>query len=182
MKTNRKINIPKALIYVLCLIVATGVSHGRSNSILVDKDNLDKSLQLSIEQYYDAESRGEWKAMYLMRRSAFREIVPFHTFENIMERSHRGWSLEKAEILEAQIAKDQFSGRTVRRVLILFVDKISDRDAIHQELPEALVETGVTTGLEMKVWTIWIQGPATWVCIDCGMRLHVPLNGRMVYD
>lgn len=140
----------------------TSIVHGRDISAHV-------GLREAMEQYYSAESRGDWRSTYMQRPMAFRRIVPFDTYQRKMQEGYAGWKLLKAEILDATSESND-------EVLV----KVRFQESFSPEVAKSRFEGRIPSGINTRVEeTLWKWVGTSWLAVQPGQRGHLPLNVRI---
>lgn len=128
-----------------------------------ERDARKKALKRRIDAYFNAERRGDWRAVYEMRSPAFRKAVPFVSFERERSRFRKTWEISDWEVRSIELddghamATIVLNGSTTEPTLIYMSGK--DRAEFRNTLK-----------------TRWIQREGTWFCLDEGVRFGSPFG------
>lgn len=164
------------LVVALLAVVSLSCAKAETSEDQLVIDGVEKlangELAATLAKYYEAERRKDWIVTYQARTPAYRDVIPFEHYRKSMDDGMADWKLKKIEILESVISKN---GETL--VKIRFHDEFGAQAA--QFYFAGRVSHGTATRIES---TSWKQVSGRWLCIDAGQRVHLPLNGQMVYE
>jgi hypothetical protein len=127
-------------------------------------------LKGAVEKYYEAEQRHEWRTTYAMRSKEFGSTVPFSLYSEKMESGMRDVDLTAVRIVKSSVSHahyiltTQFVELSRRARATLKQNGTSDSDR----------------GGKITERTIWVFREDNWVCVECGTRMRLTLNGPVV--
>ncbi len=144
--------------------------------------NIDPELIQTVIEFFEAENQHNWMKTYKSRRKIFQSIVRFDTYLKLMERSLGAWRLKRVHVLEAEVVKDRYADFFVQKLKIRFIDEVKDKKLLPPDFPQQLIDNPDGNLFGITEDTYWVKEKSAWKCIECGVRFHVPLNGRVVYE
>lgn len=176
------------LIQMLCILVLNWVmwsSPGATEkfdtpAILTGKNLIqEKALEAAVASYYYGEQNKNWRNTYAYRRNEFQDLVPFLRYKKQMQESFAGIDLIYVEV-ESVPKKSRRDGVSYVEIVIRFVEVITDEVKAPRWCRSDRCKNGTTFSVSES--TVWLEQGGHWKCLECGIRMHIPLNGRMLYS
>lgn len=130
------------------------------------------NLRDSILSYYTAEDNSAWPVTYNLRSAAFKRLVPFDTYKKEMEKGVSGWDLTQVEIVSVLTNEPDMKVFKVR-----FFERING--SVSSKYYSGRIQAGKIVSTDEEV--IWKLEDKSWICVQPGSRLHLPLNEQMVF-
>lgn len=148
---------------LLAMLIA--VSHPvASNALEVEgSKDLPSGLEKALARYYEAENDHRWEITYSMRPKLFRSTVPFELYAKEMSAGMEDWKLVR---LRASLMRQED--------LHIFLGIVFTELPASSSAPPSVESDGVAEGTE------WVREDGQWVCVSCGRRFRLTLNGTMV--
>lgn len=165
MLLNTNMDIRKKITLCLAFLISFSIISMASRNTLGKNEKLPNALITSIDQYYQAEKKGDWETVYNLRVKHFRELIEFKNYQRIMNRDSEGWLLLEYKILNGYQEED---GK-------YYVDiKILDKPPKTQKILNKTI--GVVESVEK---TIWLLEGNKWKTQTPGTRGYLSLNEGM---
>ena len=186
MKTQKVLKLYSLKSFFACLLFTVVVAN---EAKCVEDEKLSVQLDIdvaaypglvdSVNRYYRAERAENWEITYSLRPANFIRLYPFARYREIMERDSRKGKLVSIHLIGAHQEIDKYISIPVVEIEIKFVDELSvDRIIMNNDGKSRTVTSSHV--VENAFVTIWMKEKTGWKCVDCGSRVYLILNGRMI--
>lgn len=138
-----------------------------------------QKLRKSLEHYYLSEWKKDWVSTYGYRRIEFNDIVSFSRYRFGMEKAHAGINLLTAEI-KTIMEKHYRADEKYIQIMIQFTEIVADSSKLRLKCSSSRCQDGAVR-ISSEA-TAWVTQNGEWKCLECGVRMHIPLNKRMLYS